>query len=509
VLSRLTPNSRCANGTSLGWRKARGEEEARPGLKVLSIGGDTDARKPGLCETRPHIIDAALREHETRLARDRQIFTQPVIKSRLESIGITKSQSIARYFVLFLLVGVAGWALRSQIYVQSGRNQQSPPSSRGERQSTKNSNKDKEEKASDRPLADNSSVQIDEDGTIKMDTSLVTIPVTVVDRNGKFVPFLTRRDFRLYEDGVLQEIEIFDSVETPFHVALVLDTSGSTRFKLDEIQKAAFAFVNLLRPDDQVMVVSFDARIRFHCDFTSDYDELRRAIYETRTGGSTRLYEAVDEVVDRVEKIQGRKAIVLFTDGVDTSSRTATYQSTIEKVEESGVLTYTIKYDTEMDNPLGIPNGPQNPWPPWPFPSPFPRGRRWPFNPSISYQFPQWPRRPPAGGGTMGDYTRATRYLQELADRSGGRLYNADTISNVSQAFSMIAEELRQQYSLGYYPSNMEKDGTYRRVKVSVGKSGMIVRARQGYRAAVDTQAKTDQVENNRPELKRKQLAEQ
>src|SRR5262249_29829547 len=161
--------------------------------------------------------------------------------------------------------------------------------------------------------------------------------------------------------------------------------------------------------------------------------------YETRTGGSTKLYEAVDKVVDRLESIQGRKAIVLFTDGVDTSSRRANFQNTIEKVEESGALVYPIKYDTEMDIPQGGINGP-NPWP-WPIPQPSPRGRRrWPFNPFISHSFPQWQwpqgRVPSGGGGTSsGEYRRAAHYLQQLADRSGGRLHDAASIYNLSQAF--------------------------------------------------------------------------
>src|SRR5262249_21657250 len=162
--------------------------------------------------------------------------------------------------------------------------------------------------------------------------------------------------------------------------------------------------------------------------------ELRHAIYETRTGGSTKLYEAVDKVVDRLEPIQGRKAIVLFTDGVDTSSRRASFQNTIEKVEESGALVYPIKYDTENDVPHGGVYGPNTQ--PWPWPQPSPGGRRrWPFNPFISYQFSQWQlsqwpqgRAPSSGGGTSDEYHRAARYLQLLADRSGGRLHDADTL---------------------------------------------------------------------------------
>jgi Ca-activated chloride channel homolog len=424
-----------------------------------------------------------------------------------------KSNLFARCFVAILLVAGSIWALNSSSSAQSGRKGLPPPSSQNERQFPKDPEK---EKSSNRPLADNTPVSVDENGTIKMDTSLVTIPVSVIDRDGKFVPSLKKRDFRLYEDGVEQDIESFNSVDTPFHVALVLDTSNSTMFKFDDIQDAAFAFIKQLRRDDQVMVVSFDSKVRFHCDFTNDYDELRRAIEETRIGGSTKLYEAVDKVVDRLETIQGRKAIVLFTDGVDTASRRADYRTTVEKVEESGAIVYPIKYDTEGDQQGG---GVYSPTPnPWPGPNPSPPAgrRRWPFSPlagqlspnwqSPQWRFSQWPgRAPSSGGGTSDDYRRAARYLKDLADRSGGRLYDANTLYNISQAFSNIAEELRHQYSLSYYPTNAKKDGAYRRVKVRVEKTEMIVRAREGYRAAAETQAKSGAGETDRPELKRKQ----
>jgi Ca-activated chloride channel homolog len=424
-----------------------------------------------------------------------------------------KSNLFARCFVAILLVAGFVWALNSSSSAQSGRKPLPPPSSQNERQLP---NDPEKEKSSNRPLADNTPVTVDENGAIKLDTSLVTIPVSVIDRDGKFVPFLKKRDFRLYEDGVEQDIESFNSVETPFYVALVLDTSNSTMFKFNDIQDAAFAFIKQLRQDDQVMVVSFDSKVRFHCDFTSDYDELRRAINETRIGGSTKLYEAVDKVVDRLETIQGRKAIVIFTDGVDTASRRANYRNTVEKVEESGAIVYPIKYDTEGDQQGGGVYTPtNNPWP-WPNPSPTPGRRRWPFSPlagrlSPNWRSPQWlssqwpGRAPSSGGGTSEDYRRAARYLQDLADRSGGRLYDANTLYNISQAFSNIAEELRHQYSLSYYPTNSKKDGAYRRVKVHVKEPGMIIRAREGYRATLETQAKSDAGGPDRPELKRKQ----
>ena len=269
------------------------------------------------------------------------------------------------------------------------------------------------------------------------------------------------------------------SVETPFHVALVLDTSNSTLFRLDDIQDAAFAFIKQLRSDDQVMVVSFDSKVRFHCDFTNDYDELRQAIEETRIGGSTKLYEAVDKVVDRLAEIEGRKAIVLFTDGVDTASRRANYQNTIDKVEESGAIVYPIKYDTENDQqsspsaqrqPLAVADSASSEPSPLAFQSVSGAALHKVAISNNGASRNGLGRAPSYGGEWR--LPPGARYLQELADRSGGRLYEGDTLYNLSQAFSSIAEELRHQYALSYYPTNSKKDGAYRRVKVRVEKPG-------------------------------------
>jgi VWFA-related protein len=231
------------------------------------------------------------------------------------------------------------------------------------------------------------------------------------------------------------------------------------------------------------MVVSFDSDIYIDSEFTSDRDQLRRAIRQTRTGGWTRLYDAVDLVItERLGKVQGRKAVVLFTDGVDTASSLASAASTIGRVEESGALVYPIQYDTE--------DALSGPWPPpmrgggmppifrpSPFPR-FPRGgrRRWQSDPFASWQSPRGARRD--------DYLRAAQYLRDLADRSGARLYRADSTGNLKKAYSQIAEELRHQYSLSYYPSNTARDGSYRRIRVRVEQPNLVVRAREGYRAA-------------------------
>ena len=349
-----------------------------------------------------------------------------------------------------------------------------------------------------------SSANSSDDDTIKIDTALVTIPVSVIDRDGRYIPNLSKRDFHLYEDDTEQELASFGPVEVPFNVVLLIDTSRSTHFKIEDIQAAAVAFVDQLRAADRVMVVSFDDKIYIDSEFTSDRAQLRRAIYGTRTGGSTKLYDAVDLVVtERLNRVQGRKAIVLFSDGVDTTSKLASARSTVDRVEESDVLVFPIHYDTSGDMPPVTVYGGGNPFP-WPgqrMPRSraprFPGGRRWPFDPLINSQFP---RRGPIGGSPQ-DSTRGARYMHDLADHSGGRLYEADTLANLSQAFSSIAEELRHQYALGYYPTNTAQDGGFRRIRVRVTQPGAIVRTKAGYRAAGKTTVAKDG--QKRPELKK------
>lgn len=319
----------------------------------------------------------------------------------------------------------------------------------------------------------------DEGGTLRIDTTLVSIPVTVLDREGRYVPALRREDFLLFEDDVRQEIETFESVETPFQVALLLDTSGSTESRLREIQRAAIEFVELLRADDRIMISSFDDSVYLDADFTNDRRKLRRAIENTHTGQSTRLYDAVDlAITEKFSQIEGRKAIVLFTDGVDTESREATAQGTLELVEESGVLVYPIRYNTENDQRRT-------------FSGRAPSGRRgrWP-GPAA-----RWPGR----GRGNGDYEYGAEYLKLLADRSAGRLYNADTMGSLAQAFYRIAEELRHQYRLSYYPASTAQDGTWRKIRVRVNQPGLVVRAREGYRAGNSSETERSE----RPLLRR------
>src|ERR1035437_4765268 len=176
----------------------------------------------------------------------------------------------------------------------------------------------------------------DENEVISVETNPVSTPVSVLDRAGKFIPGLKMRDFKVLENGVPQKITYFQTSEQPFTVILMIDVSPSTRYKMDEIHFAAVTFINQLRPTDKVMVVAFDQRVRVLTEApTSDRQQIFAAIYKAQMGSGTSLYEAVDLVanLDQI-KAPGRKAIVLFTDGVDTTSRRASYQSTAAEIEE-------------------------------------------------------------------------------------------------------------------------------------------------------------------------------
>jgi Ca-activated chloride channel homolog len=324
--------------------------------------------------------------------------------------------------------------------------------------------------------ASNAPEEVEAGDVIRVNTTLVTLPVSVMDRDGRYIPNLRKEDFRLWEDGVEQNVAFFSSVDKPFSVVLMLDTSGSTRFRLEDIQDAAITFVNQLRADDQVMVVSFDDEVRVLSDFTTDRYRLRDAIRRTRPGNGTKLYDAVDLAMNqRLNRIPGRKAIVLFTDGVDTTSRHASYESNIRDAEEFDALIYPVQYDTYTDM-VGIGGG-------------WPGSGRWPnSNGDILGQilggvFGRGGRGSGRGGvGTSRrEYDLANRYLHELAQRTGARSYEADSTQNLASAFANIAEELRRQYSLGYYPKIPAQAGQRRQIRVRVNQPNLAVRTRDSY----------------------------
>jgi len=306
--------------------------------------------------------------------------------------------------------------------------------------------------------------------TIKVNTALVTVPVVVTDRYGQFVIGLSQNDFRLQENGEPQQIASFSSTEAPINVALLIDTSRSTRNKLGSIRKAALNFAKQLQPNDRVLIVTFDEKVNFLGDFTSDRREIERAIRSVKSSYLTSLYDAVHLTInEKLAPIKGRKAIVALTDGEDTASRKATYESTLELIANAGVSGYTIQYDTRNDgsspmSPLSLPRMSSN------------------YVFSRLVQDPVQSRNRPA----RDRYVTASEYLRAVAARSGALYLRAESIESSSFAFALIAHELRHQYTLSYYPSNDKRDGGFRTIAVSVKGGDFSVRARQGYRAPKD-----------------------
>jgi VWFA-related protein len=292
-----------------------------------------------------------------------------------------------------------------------------------------------------------------EDDVVKVETNLITIPVSVFDRNGLYIPNLDKDNFKIFEDGKEQQIEYFATTENPFTVVLLLDTSPSTAFNIEEIQDAAIAFVNQLKPQDSVLVIEFDRHVHVLTEATLDREKIQRAIRKADFGEGTSLYDAVDfSLRKRLSKIAGRKAVVLFTDGVDTTSSKTNYDSSLREAEEADATIFPIYYNTFADN----------------------RQRTG----GIFSPFPKLNSR----GTSSQDYAVGRQYLKDLADDTGGRVFNADnTPGGLTRTFESIAEELRRQYSIGYIPQETGQAGQRKSIKVRVDRPNLIIRARDSY----------------------------
>ena len=324
--------------------------------------------------------------------------------------------------------------------------------------------------------------EVAEGEVVRVNTSLVTVPVSVLDRQGRFIPDLKREDFRVFENGVEQPVAYWEPADKPFTVALLLDTSPSTEFHLWQIKEAAIAFARQLRPQDRVLIVSFNDQVLLLTEVTNDMNVISAVIEQNANmGNATRLYDAVHLVIkERLNKIKGRKAIVLFTDGVDTASFQANYPSTMREVEELDALIYPIQYDTTDylramqsvgQGDVTVVTTTRN--------GPFGIGTT---TSRVTYGTPGTAKGQPLPGATQADYDRANQYLKELADKTAGRLYHANDTTQLAEAFSRIAEELRRQYSLGYYPQEGDaSNANHRQIKVRVNRPNVAVKARDSY----------------------------
>jgi Ca-activated chloride channel homolog len=324
--------------------------------------------------------------------------------------------------------------------------------------SKKDKNKKKEIPAPETQSAPQTSETLNDEDVVKVETNLITIPVSVYERSGVYIGGLRQSDFRIFEDGKEQEIAYFGTADQPFTVILLIDTSPSTSFKIEEIQSAAIAFVDQLKTEDKVMVIEFNSGVNVLTDFTNERQKIYKAIRRTSFGGGTSLYDAVETSLRRkLAKVEGRKAIVLFTDGVDTSSSGAGYNSTLEQAEEADSIIFPIYYNTFLEN-RGIGGGGVMSTPP-------------------TIGFPQG-----SGAPTSADYARGRGYLETLAQTTGGKMFRAEsTVGGLNAAFEGIAKELRSQYSIGYYPAEEGSPGQRKQIKVRVNRANVAVRARDSY----------------------------
>jgi Ca-activated chloride channel homolog len=291
----------------------------------------------------------------------------------------------------------------------------------------------------------------------------VSVPVVVRDAAGRAVAGLSASDFRLYEGGVSQPIDRLMPASAPVTLGVVVDTSGSMRDEWSRLRMAILRFIATLQPADRVLLASFDTRVRLHAEAEAGRERVRQALGAMDSRSGTRLYDAVALVIGaRMQAIPERKALVLLTDGVDTRSRLADAESTLRLIGESHVPVYAIQYDTR-------------------------RGE---------YALP-WAARVQGRGirdmtplilpeGALDNtelFARADAYLAALTERSGGRLYRAESLLNLNQAFAQVVKDLGEQYTLGYYPTNQAHDGSYRLLRIDVNRPDVTVAARAGYRA--------------------------
>lgn len=309
-----------------------------------------------------------------------------------------------------------------------------------------------------------------DDDTVDLDATLVEVPVVVSEPGGRYVVDLQQSDFKVFENGKPQEISFFAAVDEPFNVALVLDCSGSTREKLDRMKAAATSFLDALRPADRVSVVTLDDEVRVLAPMTSDRDRLRAAIARIQPGQFTQVYEAMHVVASEVlGPVEGRKAAIFFTDGVDSASALSGFDDTLDEVAQGQIIVYPIRYDTRGDVEVrqGIAKPDSAEAPP-----PLPEGAR-----------PRRATEEQTRKALADAYHIADAYLYELAQRSGGVLLRADSIGDLSPALARIADELRHQYMLGYYPPKTpEADDAARAITVTVSRPGVTIRSRRTYR---------------------------
>jgi Ca-activated chloride channel family protein len=343
-------------------------------------------------------------------------------------------------------------------------------------------------------------VEVGDDEVLRVDTQLVPVPVVVRDRAGRPVANLRAENFTVFEDGRPQRVTNFSTTDAPFEIALLLDTSGSTREDIGLIRRAANLFIEALRPGDRVAIVAFNtkqdgltklAAVEVKTPLTDDRERLRDALDRVGSSNGTPFYDALERVALEVfrepprEEVRGRRALVALTDGVDSTSE-AEFEESRARLRKSGIISYFVQVNTEdfVEERLL-------------------RDCRDDGRLSLSKVQLQRYRRIYAAGADAADYANfcqmgqferidisrrlyqlARSEMQQLAKDSGGKTFDALDLRDARRAFAEVAEEIGKLYSLGYYSTNKARDGSFRQIRVEVrGVPGAQVTAREGYQA--------------------------
>src|SRR5258705_4186672 len=349
-------------------------------------------------------------------------------------------------------------------------------------------------------VADKTTVEeVDEGDVVRVETQLVSVPAVVTNKTGRPLTGLRAENFPLFENGQQQKITNFAPTEAPFEIALLLDTSGSTRVDVGLIREAANAFIDALRPGDRVAILAFNtarqgqsvaAKVEVLSQLTGDRKLLRAAIENLGSSNGTPCYDALARVADEIfhepprEDLRGRRAIVALTDGVDSTSETD-FQTARAKLSRAGVASYFIQVNTEDfvedrllkdcqdDGRLTLSAKQLERYRRVYFP-----GAR-PDDFSDFCQMGQFEKMQIS----RDIYNLARREMNEIAKASGGRNFLAARLQDEWAAFGLVAIEIGTQYSLGYYPTDKTRDGKYRTIRVEVQGAAekALVRAREGY----------------------------
>jgi len=272
--------------------------------------------------------------------------------------------------------------------------------------------------------------------TFKTGTRTVALYATVIDAQKRLVPDLAKEDFEILDNDKVQEIQLFINEVQPITVVVMLDTSASMTGNLKLLENAAESFLMRLLPKDKGMVGAFNDKIEFFpSSFTSDRDRLIRSLRELDFGNPTRLYDAVSESIERLKGVEGRRVVLVFTDGDDTDS-SISQGKVLDRARDQEVMIYAVGLRSDYFN-----------------------GAR------------QVRTRPDAG-------------LKQLAEETGGGYFELDKSSDLAPTFTRVAQELHSQYVLGFTPAAL--DGKLHRLMTKVKKPGMSVRARRSYMASAE-----------------------